>query len=63
MGEGSGNFSYDALNEFRQRTGFQPYLRDTSIAYAGPGAAYNNSKIDNFGAAGWRLFRIRVDDP
>lgn len=63
MGHGPGNFSYAALDVFNANRTGKPYLRDTSVAYPSPGASYLGQAIDKGGAAGWRLFRIRVTDP
>ncbi|ORX33571.1 multi-copper oxidase laccase-like protein [Kockovaella imperatae] len=63
MGSGTGNFSYAALNASRAAAKGLPYLRDTSVVYPSPGAAYNGSVTGNYSDAGWRLFRIKVEDP
>ena len=63
MGFGPGNFSYAALNASRAKATGTPYQRDTSVAYAGPGASYNSSVIADDAPGGWRLFRIKVSDP
>lgn len=44
-----GNFSYGALKTSLAARSGKPFLRDTSVVYAGPGEAYNMSKIDNNG--------------
>ncbi len=63
MGIGMGNFSYAALNASLASRSGKPYLRDTSVVYAGPGEAYNGSMIADNAPGGWRLLRVKVTDP
>ena len=63
MGAGIGDFSYEALNASRAQASGMPFLRDTSVAYPGPGPSYNSSMIGDDAPGGWRLFRISVYDP
>ena len=63
MGHGPGNFSYEALAASNANRTGKPYLRDTSVAYPSPGASYSGQTTTKGGPAGWRLFRIRVEDP
>lgn len=63
MGAGTDEFTYDKLHEYRASVKGQPFLRDTSVAYSGPGESYKEDKIPIFDHAGWRLFRIRVENP
>jgi hypothetical protein len=63
MGAGSGNFSYSSLDEYRAKASGEPYLRDTSVVFPGLGQTYNNSKAATGIPAGWRLLRIRVENP
>ena len=63
MGIGMGNFSYAALNASMASRSGSPIKRDTSIAYPGPGEAYNGSMIGDDAPGGWRLLRINVTDP
>lgn len=63
MGHGPGNFSYEALAAFNANRTGKPYRRDASVAYPSPGASYAGVAIDKGAPAGWRLFRIRVEDP
>ncbi|KAK4686505.1 hypothetical protein P7C73_g3621, partial [Tremellales sp. Uapishka_1] len=59
MGGGMGNFTYEAL----AKSTATPFLRDTSVAYSGPGASWDNQTIADDGPGGWRLFRIEITDP
>lgn len=63
MGAGTDEFTYDKLHAYRASVKGQPFLRDTSVAYSGPGESYKEDKIPIFDHAGWRLFRIRVENP
>jgi len=45
MGAGLGNFSYASLNQSRSEAKGQPFQRDTSVAFPGPGDSFNSSMI------------------
>ena len=63
MGQGKDEFNYDKVREYREAAKGKPFLRDTSVAYPAPGASYLEDKLSIFDHAGWRLFRIRVENP
>lgn len=63
MAQGKDEFTYDKVHEYRANAQGKPFLRDTSVAYPGPGESYKEDKIEIFDHAGWRLFRIRVENP
>jgi L-ascorbate oxidase len=63
MGQGRDEFEYDKIRAYREAAKGKPFLRDTSVAYPAPGASYLEDKLPIFDHAGWRLFRIRVENP
>ena len=62
MGAGTGNFSYEALEEIQGSVAGSPIPRDTSIVYGGPGASYTGANITSGSPGGWRLFRLSITD-
>ena len=63
MGQGRDEFEYYKIRAYREAAKGKPFLRDTSVAYPAPGASYLEDKLPIFDHAGWRLFRIRVENP
>jgi len=63
MGQGRDEFEYDKIRTYREAAKGKPFLRDTSVAYPAPGASHLEDKLPIFDHAGWRLFRIRVENP
>lgn len=63
MAQGKDEFTYEKVKAYRDAAKGRPFLRDTSVAYPGPGEGYLEAKIPKFDHAGWRMFRIRVENP
>jgi hypothetical protein len=63
MAQGKDEFTYEKVRAYREAAKGKPFLRDTSVAYPGPGASYLEDKLPIFDHAGWRLFRVRVENP